>query len=79
MMPTLLAAAGDPNIVQECLKGFKAGDKNFKVHLDGYNLLPAFKGEEKEWPRKEMMYWSNDGDLMALRYEEWKIHFVEQR
>ena len=79
MMPTLLAAAGDPNIVQECLKGFRAGDKNFKVHLDGYNLMSAFNGETKEWPRQEMMYWSDDGDLMALRYEQWKMHFVEQR
>ena len=79
MLPTLLAAAGDGNIVQECLKGQKAGDKTFKVHLDGYNLMPAFKGEAKEWPRKEMMYWSDDGDLMALRYENWKVHFLEQR
>jgi len=79
MMPTLLAAAGDPNIVDECLKGQKAGDKTFKVHLDGYNLMPAFKGETKEWPRKEMMYWSDDGDLMAMRYEQWKAVFLEQR
>jgi arylsulfatase len=79
MLPTLLAAAGDPNIVQECLKGQKAGDKTYKVHLDGYNLIPALKGETKEWPRKEMMYWSDDGDLMALRYERWKVHFQEQR
>ena len=79
MLPTLLAAAGDPNIVQECLKGEKAGDKTYKVHLDGYNLMPAFKGETKDWPRKEMMYWSDDGDLMAMRYENWKMHFLEQR
>jgi arylsulfatase len=79
MLPTILAAAGDPNIVDECLKGHKAGDKTFKVHLDGYNLIPAFKGEAKEWPRKEMLYWSDDGDLMALRYDKWKMHFVEQR
>jgi arylsulfatase len=79
MMPTLLAAAGDPNIVDECLKGHKAGDKTFKVHLDGYNIMPALKGDAKEWPRKEMMYWSDDGDLMAMRYEQWKIHFAEQR
>jgi arylsulfatase len=79
MLPTILAAAGDPNIVDECLKGHKAGDKTFKVHLDGYNLIPALKGEAKEWPRKEMLYWSDDGDLMALRYDKWKMHFVEQR
>jgi arylsulfatase len=79
MLPTLLAAAGDPNVVEECLKGHKAGDKTYKVHLDGYNLIPALKGDAKEWPRKEMMYWSDDGDLMAMRYDKWKMHFVEQR
>jgi arylsulfatase len=79
MLPTILAAAGDPNIVEECLKGQKAGDKTFKVHFDGYNLIPALKGDAKEWPRKEMLYWSDDGDLMALRYDKWKMHFVEQR
>jgi arylsulfatase A-like enzyme len=79
MLPTILAAAGDPNIVKECMKGHRAGDKTFKVHLDGYNLMPAFKGDAKEWPRKEMMYWSDDGDLMALRYTRWKVIFQEQR
>jgi arylsulfatase len=79
MMATILAAAGDPNIVEECLKGHKAGDKSFKVHLDGYNLIPALKGDTKEWPRKEMMYWSDDGDLMAMRYTRWKVNFQEQR
>src|SRR5262249_6966419 len=59
--------------------GHKAGDKTYKVHLDGYNLIPALKGEAKEWPRKEMLYWSDDGDLMALRYDKWKIAFLEQR
>jgi len=79
MMPTLLAAAGDPNLVDECLKGFKAGDKTYKVHLDGYNLMPAFKDETTEWPRKEFLYWSDDGDLMGLRYNKWKAVFAEQR
>jgi arylsulfatase len=79
MMPTLLAAAGDPNIVDECLQGFKAGNKTFRVHLDGYNLMPALGGDTSEWPRKEMLYWSDDGDLMALRYEQWKLSFLEQR
>jgi arylsulfatase len=79
MLPTILAAAGEPDIVAKCLKGYKAGDKTFKVHLDGYNLIPALKGDAKEWPRKEMLYWSDDGDLMALRYDKWKLHFVEQR
>jgi arylsulfatase len=79
MLPTILAAAGDSNIVEECLRGHKAGDKTYKAHLDGYNLISALKGEEKEWPRKEMLYWSDDGDLMALRYDKWKAVFAEQR
>ena len=48
-------------------KGYEIGGKNFKVHLDGYNLMPFFKGEVKESPRKEFLYWSDDGDLMAIR------------
>jgi arylsulfatase A-like enzyme len=78
-LPTFLAAAGVPDIKEKLLKGHKAGTKNFKVHLDGYNLLPALKGEAKEWPRKEFFYFSDDGDLMALRYYRWKFVFAEQR
>jgi arylsulfatase len=78
MLPTLLAAAGDPDIVEKCKKGHKAGNKTFKVHLDGYNLLPFIKGEVKENPRKGIMYWSDDGDLMALRAGDWKCHFMIQ-
>jgi arylsulfatase len=79
MLPTLLAAAGNPGIKEELLQGKQAGSKTFKVHLDGYNLIPALKGEASEWPRKEMLYWSDDGDLMALRYQQWKLSFLEQR
>ena len=79
MLPTLLAAAGEPDIVEKLKKGHKAGSKTFKVHIDGYNLLPFLKGEVKENPRKGFLYWSDDGDLMALRYENWKVHFMEQR
>ena len=79
MLPTLLAAVGDPDVAAKLRKGHRAGDKTFKVHLDGYNLLPYFKGETREWPRKEFLYWSDDGDLMALRYENWKAVFQEQR
>jgi arylsulfatase len=78
MLPTLLAAAGDPGIVEKCKKGHKALNKTFKVHLDGYNLLPLIKGEVKENPRKGIMYWSDDGDLMALRVGDWKCHFMIQ-
>ena len=73
------AAAGEPDIVEKLKKGHKAGNKTFKVHIDGYNLLPFLKGEVKENPRKGFFYWSDDGDLMALRYENWKLHFMEQR
>lgn len=79
MLPTLAAAAGDPNVVENLKKGFKSGKKTFKVHIDGYNLLPFVKGEVKENPRKGFLYWSDDGDLMALRYGNWKCTFMEQR
>jgi arylsulfatase len=79
MLPTLLAAAGEPDIVEKCKKGYKAGNKTFKVHLDGYNLIPCFKGEVKESPRPGFLYWSDEGDLMAIRFGMWKVHFMEQR
>jgi len=79
MLPTLLAAAGEPDIVEKLKKGHKAGSKTFQVHIDGYNMLPFLKGEVKSNPRKGFFYWSDDGDLLALRYENWKVHFMEQR
>jgi arylsulfatase len=79
MLPTLLAAAGEPDIVEKLKKGHKAGKKTFKVHIDGFNLLPFFKGEVKENPRKGFIYWSDDGDLLALRVQDWKATFLEQR
>ena len=78
-LPTFLAAAGEPDIKEKLLKGHKVGDKTYKVHLDGYNLLPYLKGEVKKSPRVEFFYFSDDGDLMALRYDNWKIVFMEQR
>ena len=77
MIPTLLAAAGDTTVKEDLLKGKKVGDATFKVHLDGYNLLPALKGEG-EWPRKEFLYWTDDGSVAALRYNNWKISFLKQ-
>ncbi|HMN43353.1 MAG TPA: arylsulfatase [Povalibacter sp.] len=77
-IPTFAAAAGEPDLVSKVAKGYAAGKKNFRVHLDGYNLIPALKGETKEWPRKEFLYWSDDGDLVAIRYENWKVSFLEQ-
>jgi arylsulfatase len=79
MLPTLAAAAGDPDVVEKLKKGYKSGNKTFKVHIDGYNLLPYLKGEVKENPRKGFLYWSDDGDLMALRVGQWKATFMEQR
>ena len=78
-MPTLLAAAGVPDVKEQLLKGMKVGDKTFKVHLDGYNLLPYLTGQEKKSPREEFFYFNDDGDLVALRYDNWKLVFSEQR
>jgi arylsulfatase A-like enzyme len=77
--PTLLAAAGDPNIREELLRGHKAGAKTFKVHQDGYNQLPYLTGAEPRSPRREFFYFNDDGDLVGLRFENWKIVFLEQR
>ena len=78
-LPTILAAAGEPNIKAKLLKGYRAGRQTFKVHLDGYNLLPYLTGKEQESPRKEIFYFTDDGDLSALRYNDWKAIFLEQR
>ena len=78
-LPTLLAAAGEPDIKEKLKKGHKVGDKTFKVHLDGYNLLPYLLGKEKKSPRFELFYLSDDGDLVAVRYDNWKLVFMEQR
>jgi arylsulfatase A-like enzyme len=75
-MPTLLAAAGEPDIKDKLLKGYKAGNKTFKAHLDGYNFMPFFKGEVKESPRHEIFYFDQGGNLNAVRYDDWKIHFT---
>jgi arylsulfatase len=77
MLPTLLAAAGDPKVKDDLLKGRKVGDMTYKVHLDGYNLLPAFKGGAV-WPRHEFLYWTDDGSVAALRYNNWKATFLRQ-
>jgi arylsulfatase A-like enzyme len=77
-MPTILAAAGDPNVKEKLLKGHQAGDKTFKVHLDGYNQLDYLAGKSKKSARDEFFYFSDDGDLLALRYQRMKIHFMIQ-
>ena len=78
-LPTLLAAAGEPDIAEKLLKGHKAGDKTFKVHIDGYNMLPYLTGEAKESPRKSFFYISDDGDILAIRMGDWKVVLMEQR
>src|SRR6185295_10880720 len=79
MIPTFAAAAGESDLVEKVKSGYTIDGKKFKVHLDGYNLLPFLSGKEMESPRKGFFYWSDDGDLMALRVGNWKIHFLEQR
>jgi arylsulfatase A-like enzyme len=78
-LPTFLAAAGEPDIVEKLKKGHKAGDKTFKVHIDGYNLLPFLTTKGVRSPRPGFIYFSDDGDLVALRYDNWKVVFMEQR
>ena len=79
-LPTFLAAAGEPSI-KEKLKagGVQAIGRSYKVHLDGYNILPMLTGKTKESPRKEIFYFSDTGELTALRYQDWKAIFMEQK
>jgi len=78
-VPTLMAAAGDPDIKDKLLRGHQIGSKTHKVHLDGYNQLPYLTGQQPRSARKEFVYLNDDGDLVAMRYENWKIVFEEQR
>jgi arylsulfatase len=82
MLPTLVAAAGGGDVKSNLLNGLSVGGKNFNVHLDGYNLMPYLKGDSAavdKWPRHEMLYWTDGGQLAALRFDQWKLHFLEQR
>jgi arylsulfatase len=78
-LPTLLAAAGEPEIKEKLLKGHEAAGKRFRVHLDGYNQLPYLTGQQQKSARNQFFYFNDDGDLVALRYENWKWVFLEQR
>ena len=78
-LPTFLAAAGEPDVKQKLLKGHTAIGRKYKVHLDGYNFLPFLTGEAAETDRREIFYFSDDGDLTSLRYNDWKMIFMEQR
>ncbi len=77
MLPTFVTAAGDKTATADLLKGRSIGGRTYKVHLDGYDLGPAFRGEAA-WPRKEFIYWTDDGSVAALRYENWKVTFLRQ-
>jgi arylsulfatase len=78
-LPTFLAAAGDPDIVEKLKAGYQVGDTTFKSHIDGYNLLPYLTGEENESPRKGFFYFNDDGDMVGIRIFNWKVVFMEQR
>src|SRR3954452_5694456 len=78
-LPTLVAAGGDPDVKEKLLTGHEAEGKSFKVHLDGHNLLPYLTGEVDRSPRQAFFYFSDDGDLLAARMDNWKMVFLEQR
>jgi arylsulfatase len=78
-LPTLVAMAGDDKVSDKLLKGYKVGEMNYKVHLDGYNMLPYLTGETQKDPRDSFMYINDDQELVALRYDNWKAVFMEQR
>ncbi|WLD12033.1 arylsulfatase [Planctellipticum variicoloris] len=77
--PTLVAMAGDPDVTQKLLKGYQAGESSFKVHLDGHNLLPYLTGKTEKSPRQGFIYCNDDQQLTSLRYDNWKMVFLEQR
>ena len=78
-VPTLMAAVGEPGVKEKLKKGHQANGKDFKVHLDGYDFLPYLTGKEKKGPRKEFFYFNDGGEMVGLRYNNWKLVFAEQR
>ena len=78
-LPTFLAAAGDPEIKEKLLEGYEVDGKTFKVHIDGFNMLPYLTGEVDESPRETFFYISDDGDILAIRHKDWKAVLMEQR
>ena len=77
--PTFVAAAGENDIIEKLKTGYSSIGRNYKVHLDGYNFLPFLTAKTDQTPRKEIFYFSDDGDLTALRYDDWKLIFMEQK
>ncbi|MEE9183230.1 MAG: arylsulfatase, partial [Acidimicrobiia bacterium] len=78
-VPTFMAAVGEPDIKEKLLEGHTADGKSFRVHLDGYNLLPYLTGQAEHGPRREFYYWTDDGAMAGVRYNDWKVVFMEQR
>jgi len=78
-LPTFLEMAGEPDVVEKLKKGHKAIGRTYKNHIDGASLLGYITGKEKECPRNFFFYISDDGDILAMRYDNWKLTFIEQR
>jgi arylsulfatase A-like enzyme len=78
-LPTFLAMAGAPDVIDKLKKGYEAIGRTYRNHIDGFNLLPYLTGEQKESPRNFFFYFSDDGDVLGLRFDNWKIVFMEQR
>jgi arylsulfatase A-like enzyme len=78
-MPTLLAVAGDNDVTEKLAKGYKVGDVTYKVHLDGYNMVPLFTGQTDKGPRLSFIYINDDQQVTGVRYGNWKAVFMEQR
>jgi arylsulfatase len=78
-LPTLLAMAGDPEVSEKLKKGYQAVGRTYRNHIDGYSLMPLLTGERKESPRKFFVYISDDGDVLGVRFDNWKVVFMEQR
>jgi arylsulfatase len=78
-LPTFAAIAGDPQVTEKLKKGYKAGGMTYKVHLDGFNLVPYLTGEVQKSPRESFVYINDDQQVTALRYDNWKVVFLEQR
>jgi arylsulfatase len=78
-LPTLLAIAGDAQVTDKLLKGYRVGSMTYKVHLDGYNLVPYLTGQADKSPRESFLYINDDQQLTGLRYDNWKLVFMEQR
>jgi len=75
-LPTLLAAVGEDDIVEKLKAGHTANGTDWKVHLDGYNFMPLFKGEVERGPREQIIYFGQGGELNAVRWKDWKVNFA---